>query len=513
MEQDFDIIVVGGGINGAAIARDAAGRGARVLLVEQDDLAAHTSSASTKLIHGGLRYLEQYEFRLVRESLAERERLIHAAPHLVRPLRFILPHDSAMRPAWMIRAGLFLYDRLGGKSSLPGSIGVRLDRTPSGNPLQSRFRRGFAYSDCWGDDSRLVVANARDARNKGATVLTRTALLQASRTDRGWRALISLDGGQCRHVTSKILVNATGAWAANFLPARAGVGKLHTLQLVKGSHIVTRRLWDGDHAYIFQNPDNRIVFAIPFEDRFTLIGTTDVRWHKAPDQVEIEESEIDYLCQALDRWLEKPISPRDVLWSFAGLRALVGNEADPSQLSRDYVLEIDDSGGSGAPLLSVFGGKITTHRALADHAMDMLARYLADLGDSWTSGAKLPGGDLGAGGLDGLVAELREIAPQAPTALLTRWARSYGSDARKLAENAAITNDYGNALGGLTEAEVDYLISEEWAKSVDDILWRRSKQGLHATPEQVECLEALVRSRLTADSGNVASQIQLQIHQ
>lgn len=513
MEQDFDILVVGGGINGAAIARDAAGRGARVLLVEQDDLAAHTSSASTKLIHGGLRYLEQYEFRLVRESLAERERLVHAAPHLVRPLRFILPHDSAMRPAWMIRAGLFLYDRLGGKSSLPGSSGVRLDRTSFGSPLQSRFRRGFAYSDCWGDDSRLVVANARDARKHGATVLTRTTLLQASRTETGWRALISLEGGQCRHVTARILVNATGAWAAGFLPVRAGVGKIHPLQLVKGSHIVTRRLWDGEHAYIFQNPDNRIVFAIPFEGKFTLIGTTDVRWHKSPDEVEIEDAEVDYLCKALDRWLEQPISAKDVLWSFAGLRALVGNEADPSQISRDYVLEIEDGDGSAPPLLSVFGGKITTHRALADHAMDMLATHLPDLSRSWTGDAVLPGGDLGSAGLDGLVAELHAIAPQAPADLLGRWARSYGSDARKLARKAARSNDYGTALGGLTEAEVDYLIAEEWARSAEDILWRRSKQGLHATPEQVECLEALIRSRLDAKSTNIASQSRLQIHQ
>ena len=497
MDIHFDMLIAGGGINGAAIARDAAGRGLKVLLVEKDDLAAHTSSASTKLIHGGLRYLEQYEFRLIREALAERERLIRAAPHLVRPLEFVLPHDRKMRPRWMIRLGLFIYDHLGGRSSLPRSHSVKLAKNIYGAPLRQEFTRGFSYYDCWGDDSRLVVANARDAKRLGAKILTRTELLQAERISGDWRALLALEDGRCLRVTAKSLVNATGAWAGSFGPQNAGVAQFPPLQLIKGSHIVTRRLFEGNHAYILQNPDNRIVFAIPYERDFTLIGTTDIPWHGSPERVTATPEEIEYLCGSVNRWLNRPITPEQAIWTYAGLRALYGNtDENPSELSRDYILSLDDDGGE-APLLNVYGGKITTHRALAEHALTMFREHWPDMGSNWTSDATLPGGEFGPGGLDKLVTDLQAQAPFIERATLRRWALSYGSEAHLLLDNVRKGEDLGRNFGaGLTEREIERLMEEEWAMSGDDILWRRSKLGLHLTQPQQNAVKEYVESRV-----------------
>jgi glycerol-3-phosphate dehydrogenase len=506
MRIDFDLLVVGGGINGSAIARDAAGRGARVLLVEQDDLAAHTSSASTKLIHGGLRYLEHFEFRLVAEALAERERLMAAAPHLIRPLRFVLPHDRSMRPGWMISLGLLLYDHLGGRRRLPASAGVRLDAPPYAGQLRPQFPRGFVYSDCWGDDSRLVVANAKDAERRGAKVLTRTRLLAARRTAGGWTAeLQDRRSGRRWGAGAKALANATGSWAAEVLHDVLGLGRAAPLRLVKGSHIVTRRLYDGDHAYILQNPDRRIVFAIPYEGRFTLIGTTDVPWSGALDQVEVDEAEVEYLCGSVNRYFAGQISPADVIWRYAGLRPLYDDdEDDPSAISRDYVLEVDRGAGA-APVLSVFGGKITTHRALAETALEKLAPDLPGLGPAWTGRARLPGGDVPDLDLSRLVSDLRARAPFLPPAMARRWVEAYGALAFRVLGSATSLADLGRDFGaGLTEAEVDYLRREEWAVSAEDILWRRSKLGLHISVAGAQALAEHVEQRPAADPASGA---------
>ena len=486
MDALYDLVIVGGGINGAAVARDAAGRGASVMLVERDDLAAHTSSASTKLIHGGLRYLEQYEFRLVDKALRERERLMNAAPHLVRPLQFVLPHNSRMRPAWVMRMGLLIYDMLGGKRSLPRSRAVRLDRGAFGDPLQSRFRKGFSYFDCWGDDSRLVIANAQSAAEKGAEILTRTECAQARRHARRWEIDIQPREGQRRTVHARCLVNATGAWAADFQQERAQIGSGASLRLIKGSHIVTRRLFSGSHAYILQNPDGRIVFAIPYEDDFTLIGTTDVDWQGDPGRVVIEQAEIDYLCESANRWLHRPIGPEDVVWTFAGIRPLHDDEApSASEISRDYVLSLDANDGL-APILSIYGGKITTHRALGEDALDRLAPLFPEFGPAWTGTCALPGGDLDGRGLAGLTEDLARAAPFLETGTVSRLACSYGSRAFRIIEGAKQLSDLGESYGaGLTRAEVDYLVAHEWARTSEDVLWRRSKLGLHMTAEEI----------------------------
>ena len=490
VSAQYDMLVVGGGINGAAIARDAAGRGARVLLAEQHDLAAHTSSASTKLIHGGLRYLESYEFRLVRESLVERERLMAAAGHLIRPLQFVVPHDRAMRPAWMMRAGLWLYDLLGAGSSLPRSRGVRLAGAGFAAPLQARVVRGFTYWDCWGDDARLTVACAQDAAARGARVLNYTRVERAWRVEGGWRAELTGRNGS-ETVDARVLVNATGAWAEGFLEGASGRASSDRLRLVKGSHIVVPRLYEGEHAYLLQNPDGRIVFAIPYEGRFTLIGTTDVAWAGAPDRVAIDAAEVAYLCEAAGRWFVRPPTPGDVVWAYAGVRALHDDaQANVSKVSRDYVLAVDGAPGE-APVLSVFGGKITTHRALAEHALDKLSAALPGLGAPWTGRAPLPGGDVGAAGMKGLIARLSERAPFLDGATVQRLARAYGSRVFEMLGEARSPGDLGEAFGaGLSEREVRYLIAREWARTAEDILWRRSKLGLHLSPGEAARLAA-----------------------
>ncbi|MBB2198316.1 glycerol-3-phosphate dehydrogenase [Gluconacetobacter sp. 1c LMG 22058] len=479
-QQPYDLLIVGGGINGVGIARDAAGRGASVLLVEQHDLASHTSSASTKLIHGGLRYLEYYEFRLVREALIERERLLAIAPHIIWPLSFVLPHSRLVRPAWMLRMGLFLYDHLGGRMTLPRSRGVRLDRDPVGTPLRPEYRRAFIYSDGRVLDSRLVVLNAMDARAKGADIRTRTRLVAARRVDGVWEATIEDASGQ-QVVRARGLVNAAGPWVERILRDTLAIGTSKQVRLVKGSHIVVPRCFEGEQAYIFQNPDRRIVFAIPYERDFTLIGTTDIPWAADPGEVRIADDEVRYLCESVNRYFRKAVTPEDVVWTYAGVRPLYDDAAqNASAVTRDYVLDVDAPPGEGV-LLSIFGGKITTYRRLAEHALEKLAPSLPVLGGAgWTASRPLPGGDLGPGGFESAVARLRAHAPFLSADDAWRLVRNYGTLAWEIVGTARNRADLGEDFGGgLTAREVDYLVAQEWAVTAEDILWRRSRQGLH----------------------------------
>ena len=402
--SEVDLLIVGGGINGTGIARDAAGRGLSVLLVEKDDLAAHTSSASSKLVHGGLRYLEQFDFRLVRESLRERERLLRSAPHIVEPLEFVLPLTPSSRPGWMIRAGLFLYDHLGGRKVLPASRAVQLDHDSLGAGLRPGMSRGFSYWDCRVQDSRLVILNAIDAAERGATILPGTELVEARREGQRWLATVRDPGGK-RTVSARALVNAAGPWAAELLGRIAGSKQRGRIRLVKGSHIVVPRLYPGEHAFLLQNADGRVVFAIPFERRFTLVGTTDLDWTGAPDEPRISGAEMDYLLATVGRYFAAKVAATDVVWSYAGIRALCEDGAsDPSKVTRDYLVDLNST--DGVPLLSVFGGKLTTYRRLAERALDRLAPAFPTLGGAWTERALLPGGDISTGGMDGLIRAL-----------------------------------------------------------------------------------------------------------
>ncbi|WP_150131003.1 glycerol-3-phosphate dehydrogenase [Janthinobacterium sp. LM6] len=497
----YDVLVVGGGINGAGIARDAAGRGLSVLLCEKDDLAAHTSSASTKLIHGGLRYLEYYEFGLVRKALIEREVLLRSAPHIMWPLRFVMPHAKGQRPAWLIRAGLFLYDMLAKREILPASSGIDLTRHAAGTPLKPEFKRGFVYSDGWVDDARLVVLNAIDAADKGAQVLTRTRCTALSRAGAGegaaWLATLQHASGRQSTVRARSIVNAAGPWTAEFLQQAAPGGQGRHLRLIKGSHIVVKRLFEHDHAYIFQHPDGRIVFAIPYEHDFTLIGTTDLDYQGDRGKVEIDDEEIRYLCELSSYYFSKPILPADVVWTYAGVRPLVEDAAaDAKAVTRDYRFELDQE---GAPLLSVFGGKITTFRKLAEEAMDMLAPLLGNTLPAWTASACLPGGDVfGSTPQNRSVREFgqfvqglqREYA-WLPAALVARYARAYGTRIHALLAGRRDVAAMGEEIAaGLYAAEVDYVRRHEWAVSAADILWRRSKLGLHLPRATADTLDA-----------------------
>jgi len=484
-----DVLVVGGGINGAGIARDLAGRGLKVVLCEQDDLAQATSSSSTKLIHGGLRYLEYNEFSLVRKALAEREVLLRSAPHIMWPLRFVMPHDPGMRPVWMIRIGLFLYDHLARREVLPGSRTVDLRRHAAGAPLQQRFTKGFVYSDGWVDDARLVVLNAIDATERGATVLTRWRCRDAQRSADGWQATLDERGGAFHTLHARALVNAAGPWAAQFLSEHAHMSRNKSLRLVKGSHIVVPRLFEHDHAYIFQNPDKRIIFAIPYEHDFTLIGTTDVEHHGAVGGAKIDESEIRYLCEQASRYFARPVGPSDVVWTYSGVRPLLDDESgDPSAVTRDYSLDLDTA---QAPLLTVWGGKITTFRRLAEDAADMLMGPLGtdQASGAWTHGAFLPGGDLDKWigparrpdtDFERFEQTVRRRYPQFDAAVLHRLARAYGARIDRV-----LSGPPGVEVApGLFECELRYLHDHEWARSADDVLWRRSKLGLHFSAEQ-----------------------------
>jgi glycerol-3-phosphate dehydrogenase len=460
------------------------------VLCEQDDLASHTSSASSKLIHGGLRYLEHYEFRLVREALIEREVLLRSAPHIIWPLRFILPHSTEQRPAWMLRLGLFLYDHLGGRKRLPASRALDLRNDPAGAPLKAAFTRAFAYADCWVDDARLVVLNAMDAAERGARILTRHRCTAAHRKGGLWQATISPERGDERIVLAHCLVNATGPWVSRFLTENLRLPALKRVRLVKGSHIVVPRLYDHPDPYILQHTDGRIIFVIPYEQDYSLIGTTDLDHIEDPASVEISSAEIDYLCQAVSRYFNDPPTPREVVWSYAGVRPLYDDASgDVSTITRDYVFEIDHPSGE-APLLSVFGGKITTYRRLAEHALAKLKPVMGFGAGAWTGSASLPGGDLPKADFEAFLAATRAERPWLPAALAHRYARAYGTRIARILGGARSTEDLGEHLGGgLYEAEVAYLVREEWAVSEQDILWRRSKLGLHVDAATVRRLQ------------------------
>jgi glycerol-3-phosphate dehydrogenase len=495
-----DVLIVGGGINGAGIARDAAGRGLSVLLCEQADLAGATSSASSKLIHGGLRYLEQREFRLVREALAEREVLLRSAPHIIRPLRFVLPHDAAIRPRWLVRLGLFLYDHIGGRRSLPGTEAVRFATHRYGAPLRPSIAHGFAYSDCWVDDARLVVLNARAAAAHGAAVRTRTRLIAARREGASWiTTLRDLRSGVEQELRAHALVNAAGPWVTDVIARAASASAHRGMRLIKGSHIVVPRLYDGDQAYILQNDDRRIVFVIPFQERYSLVGTTDVPFAGDPADVAIASDETAYLCAAVSRWFATPVTPDQVVWRYSGVRPLYDDHAETaSTVTRDYVLDLDAPDGR-APLLSVFGGKITTFRRLAEHALDKLRPFFSAAGPAWTRTAILPGGDLPDGDAARFAVGLAQSYPFLPAALARRLAGSYGTEARTILGDAARLEDLGVAFGGgLTAREVDFLVDCEWAREPADILWRRTKLGLAIDDDGVERLRCYLAARTVA---------------
>jgi glycerol-3-phosphate dehydrogenase len=484
----FDLAIIGGGINGCGIARDAAGRGLSVLLVEQGDLAGGTSSASTKLIHGGLRYLEYYAFRLVRESLAEREVLLRMAPHIVHPLRFVLPHHAGLRPRWLIRLGLFLYDHLGGREILPGTRALDLRADPAGEPLRPEFTRAFEYSDCWVDDARLVVLNALDAAARGADIRTRTRCEVARHADGAWH--LALQGGATAE--ARVLVNAAGPHVTRVLHDVVGEAKSREIRLVKGSHIVLPRLFAHDRSYIFQNTDGRVSFAIPYEQDFTLIGTTDEDFSGDPASVTSSPEEERYLCEAVSNYLRTRVDPADIVWRFAGVRPLLDDGASKAQeATRDYVLSLESPA-----LLSVFGGKITTYRRLAEAALAKLAPSFAGMRGPWTAGNALPGGDFPWDGIDQVQDDLARRYPFLPQTTQRRLVRAYGTRAADMLGDARGLADLGRCLGAdLAEREIQWLRRYEWARTADDILWRRSKLGLRFGPAEVEALADYLERR------------------
>ena len=473
----YDLLVIGGGINGAGIARDAQGRGLKTLLVDARDLASATSSASSKLIHGGLRYLEQYEFRLVREALVEREVLLRMAPHIVSPLAFVLPHRPHLRPAWMIRLGLFLYDHLGGRERLAGSYGIDTRAHPFGTPLSSTISRAFVYSDCWVDDARMVVLNVRDAADRGAKIRTRTRCVETRRQDGIWHVRLVEESGTTVEVQARAVVNAAGPWVNEVLGQVVRANSPKHVRLIKGSHIVVPRLHPGEQAYILQNEDRRIVFVLPYEEQFSLIGTTDEPFEGDPAAVRITPSETSYLCDAVTRHFRSRVSPEDVVWSYAGVRPLHDDaNVKASQVTRDYAFDLDTT--SGAPLLSIFGGKITTFRRLAEHALDKLAPHLPGMGRAWTRGAVLPGGAMANADFDAFLVDLSRRRPWLSEP--RRLARAYGTEVDRLLGDAQAMSDLGRDFGrGFTERELEYLVEREWARMPEDVLWRRSKLGLH----------------------------------
>jgi D-erythritol 1-phosphate dehydrogenase len=481
MTGPFDLFIIGGGINGVGIARDAAGRGLSVALCEKGDLAEGTSSRSGKLVHGGLRYLEYYEFRLVREALIEREVLLESAPHIIWPMRFVLPHSPNDRPAWLVRLGLFLYDNLGGRKRLPGTRTLKLASAPEGKPIRQEFTRAFEYSDCWVDDARLVALNAVDARERGAQIHTRTACISARRENGLWRVVIrSRRDDKETEVQARVLVNAAGPWVNDVIGRVAGMNSAHDVRLVKGSHIIVPKFWDGPQAYLVQNTDKRVIFINPYEDNLALIGTTDIPYEGRAEDVAADASEIDYLIAAVNRYFKSKLKTSDVVHSYSGVRPLYDDNADnPSAVTRDYVFELD-AGEGKPPLLSVFGGKITTFRKLSEHALEKLAPFFPSMKPNWTAGAHLPGGDIADADFDGFLAKLKSDYPFLPPQLATHYARLYGTRAHNILGNSTKLSDLGTRLGpDVYECEAIYLLNNEWALEPEDILTRRTKHGLH----------------------------------
>jgi glycerol-3-phosphate dehydrogenase len=499
----YDLLIVGGGINGTGIACDAAGRGLSVMLCEMDDLACGTSSASSKLIHGGLRYLEQYEFRLVREALAEREVLLQKAPHIIWPLRFVLPDHTGMRPRWMIRAGLAIYDNLSRRKTIPASSSIELSTVSDGAAFKPQFKKGFAYWDCWVDDARLVVCNARDAAANGAEINTRTKVVSVEPKNGGWQATIeNRSDGSRQEVLAKVIVNAAGPWADQVQaslrdPAGKAPSNQPRLRLIKGSHVVVPKIHNGDDAFILQTSDGRVVFVLPYESNYSLIGTTDEEFHDAPETVSASAGEVNYLLDAVGDFCSARLSPSDVVWKYAGVRALYDDaQNNASKVTRDYRLELDTF-GNGAPVLSVLGGKITTYRALAEEAMDKISGYFPGARYAWTKDAKLPGGDLGYSTFDEFVQALQRKYPGLPTELLRRIARRHGSNTDEIIGDAHGLDDLGCQIcPDLFEREVVFLKQHEWAQTPDDVLWRRTKAGLHLSGDELRRTEEMLASML-----------------
>ena len=494
-----DLIVIGGGINGAGIAADAAGRGLSVLMLEAKDLACATSSASSKLIHGGLRYLEHYEFRLVSEALAEREVLLKLAPHIAFPMRFRLPHQPHLRPAWMIRTGLFLYDHLGKRTSLPSSKGLRFGPD---SVLKSSLTRGFEYSDCWVDDARLVLLNAQEVVVRGGEVRTRTQVTRAYRENGMWVVEAkNADTGETLTWRAKGLVNATGPWVKHFFDDGLELKSPYGIRLIKGSHIVVPRVHNQPQAYILQNEDHRIVFVIPWMDEFSIIGTTDVEYHGDPHDVKIDDNEVNYLLKVYNDHFKKQLGKEDIVWTYSGVRPLCDDESDsPQAITRDYTLDVHDQDGK-APLLSVFGGKLTTYRKLAEHALEKLSGYYENCGPAWTKNAVLPGGDLGTD-RDSYAAQLRRRFTWLPEALARRYARTYGTRTEQLLGTAQSLEDLGEHFGhNLYEAELRYLIAEEWVVELDDAIWRRTKLGMWLDEGQKQRVAEWIREHRVNELG------------
>lgn len=487
----YDVFVIGGGINGCGIARDAVGRGYSVFLAEMNDLASGTSSWSSKLIHGGLRYLEHYEFRLVREALSEREVLLANAPHIIWPLRFVLPHHKGLRPAWLLRLGLFLYDNMGKRKLLPATTTVDLKDSAMGKPLKPLFSKGFEYSDCWVNDARLVVLNARDAAERGAEIRTRTEVVSAERKDGTWEVTVEDRATGAREtVHARLVVNAGGPWVDHILTGVVGRNDAQNVRLVQGSHIVVPKLHAHDRAYIFQNADGRIIFALPYEEDFTLIGTTDQDYKGDPKEVAITDAEIEYLCAAASEYFAKPVERSSIVWTYSGVRPLYDDGASAAQeATRDYILKPDPA--EGAPLINIFGGKITTYRRLAESMLELIEDRLGKKSACWTHRAALPGGDFAVHDFDAEVDRLIKDYPFLAANQARRYMRHYGSRARVLLGQARALEDLGQEFGhDLYAAEVDYLIAQEWAVEAADVLWRRTKRGLRLDASQVAKLEA-----------------------
>jgi glycerol-3-phosphate dehydrogenase len=497
LDRIFDLAIIGGGVNGCGVARDAVGRGNSVFLCEMNDLASGTSSWSTKLVHGGLRYLEYYEFRLVREALIEREILWKIAPHIIRPLRFVLPHHDGLRPAWLLRLGLFLYDHIGGRHLLPPTRTVDLAHDEVGKPLiAGRYSKGFEYSDCFVDDARLVVLTARDAADRGADIRTRSRAVEIRQADGIWQVTMeNSSSGERSTIAARVLVNAGGPWVEQVLAAGSGVNAKAKVRLVQGSHIVVPKLYAHDRAYMFQNSDGRIVFVIPYQDDFTLIGTTDRDYDGDPAKVKATREEIEYLCASVGEYLTKPVKPEDVVWSYSGVRPLYDDGASEAKAAtREYVLEFDTPGG--VPLLSIYGGKITTHRRLAEEVLEHLAPYLhgTKAGEGWTAKAPLPGGDMDVSAIPALSAELLRGYPFLSPEQANRLAHAYGTRAAKWLGDAKSLADLGQSFGaGLTEREVKYLVASEWARTAEDIVWRRTKLGLRMSKAEIADVDAYLR--------------------
>ena len=496
---NVDLLIVGGGINGAGIARDAAGRGLKVMLVEQADLASATSSASTKLIHGGLRYLEFFEFRLVREALIERERLLRIAPHIIRPMQFILPHVPELRPRWLMRLGLFFYDHIGGRKILPASRSVRLATGAYGS-LRAGLDHGFAYADCWVDDSRLVVLNALDACLRGASIRTRTRFVSARVEGSQWLATLQdSKSNETSRVRARAIVNAAGPWVQEVIGTFPEMDVSAQVRLVKGSHIVVPRLFNGEHAFMLQNPDGRIVFTIPYQQQFTLVGTTDVPFTGDATKVSISPEEVLYLCSTVNSYFRKHIAPADVKWSYAGVRPLSDDESkSASKVTRDYRLELTETTRDAPPLLSVFGGKLTTYRRLAESALSKLQPHLNSSDREWTAKAALPGGDVPRADFVAFAEGVHKRWPFLPLSLAQRLAHAYGTRVEKILGKAQAMLDLGEHYGaGLTQAEIDYLVAYEWARSGDDVLWRRTKLGLFLNERERRRVAQLFDSQQT----------------